>query len=241
MKDEPKWKETKHNKDGRYNPFDVGADPFVEGSTSVDQQGKDTPSDKRPLGRDATKASRKKSATTSSSSVGTDFAANLQELSIGKMNQWREEIDRRSSRDEQLIAIERLKHEDKVRLDREKLELERERIELLRRAEEREREKAERQRRAEEERIMAIDLDSLTNARLRAYYKSCMTTSWRECDFGPCLMLALLYLYIAFYETCYVCLWFFHYETCNVRIMRLVMYWAAIDPSPCCLRRCEGI
>jgi hypothetical protein len=58
-----------------------------------------------------------------------------------------------------------------LRLDREKLELERERLELQRRADERKREKVEIQHWAKEERILAIDVDSVTNLRLRAYYK----------------------------------------------------------------------
>jgi hypothetical protein len=53
----------------------------------------------------------------------------------------------------------------------EKLELERERLELQHWADERKREKAEMQRWAEEECILAIDVDSVTNLKLRAYYK----------------------------------------------------------------------
>jgi hypothetical protein len=68
-----------------------------------------------------------------------------------------------------------------VRLDEEKLLLEREKIELRRpnwrtKAEqrteaERKQAKAQLQQRAEEERILAIDIDTVTNPRLRAYYK----------------------------------------------------------------------
>jgi hypothetical protein len=42
----------------------------------------------------------------------------------------REEIDRRTCRDKQLVTIGKLKHGDKVRLDQKKLDLERERIGL---------------------------------------------------------------------------------------------------------------
>jgi hypothetical protein len=42
----------------------------------------------------------------------------------------RKEIDRRTCRDKQLVTIGKLKHGDKVRLDRKKLDLERERIGL---------------------------------------------------------------------------------------------------------------
>jgi hypothetical protein len=186
MKDEPRWQEVKHNKGSWQHPIDVGLDPFVDGSTSIHQGAEDTTSTgKRPMGRDASKSAGKKSATTSSSSVSTEFATNLQELSIGKMTQWKEDSDQRCSQDDQLIEIEKLKHEDQVRLDRKKLDLKRERLELQRLAEERERgrtelqrkvvectqKKAEMQERAAEERILAIDIDSLTNPRLRAYYK----------------------------------------------------------------------
>jgi hypothetical protein len=173
MKDELKWQDMKYNKGQRFNPVDVAADPFVEGSTSVGQQSEDRSSSaKRSRGHDASKATtHKKSAISSSSFVGADFATNLQELSLSKMTQWRIDTDRQSHRDEELIAIEKLKHEDMLRFDREKLELERERLELQRRADERKREKAEMQRQAEEERILAIDVDSVTLMSLRAYYK----------------------------------------------------------------------
>jgi hypothetical protein len=172
MKDEPKWQEMKYNKGQRFNPVDVAADPFLEGSPSVGQQSEDgSSSAKRPIGHDASKAKACKKSAASSSSAGACFAANLQELSLSKMTQWKVDTDRRSHRDEEPIAIEKLKHEDMLRLDREKLELERERLELQCRADERKREKAEMQRRTEEERILAIYVDSATNPRLRAYYK----------------------------------------------------------------------
>jgi hypothetical protein len=143
MKDEPRWQEVKHNKGSWQHPVDVGLDPFVDGSMSIHQGAEDTSTGKRPIGRDASKSAWKKSASTSSSSADMKFATNLQELSIGKMTQWKEDSDRRCSRDDQLIVIEKLKHEDQVRLDREKLDLERERLELQRLAEERERERTE--------------------------------------------------------------------------------------------------
>jgi hypothetical protein len=141
MKDELKWQDMKYNKGQQFNPVDVDSDPFVEGLTSVGQQSEDRSSlAKRPIGHDASKAAaRKKSATSSSSSMCADFAANSQELSLSKMTQWRIDTDCRSHRDEELIAIEKLKHEYMLRLDRRKLE----RLELQRWADERKREKAE--------------------------------------------------------------------------------------------------
>jgi hypothetical protein len=50
--------------------------------------------------------------------MGADFATNIQELNQSKMIQWRVDTDRWSHRDEELIAIENLKHEDMLWLDR---------------------------------------------------------------------------------------------------------------------------
>jgi hypothetical protein len=67
------------------------------------------------------------------------------------------EYTRKISRDQQLIAIETKKHEELVSLQRRKLELQEEKVKM--------------QRTHKEERILAIDLDSVANERLRAYYK----------------------------------------------------------------------
>jgi hypothetical protein len=96
----------KHNKGSRQHPVDVGLDPFVDGSMPVHQGAEDTTSTgKRPMGHDASKSARKKSATTSSSSVGTEFATNLQELSIGKMTQWKDDSDQRCNRVINLLPL----------------------------------------------------------------------------------------------------------------------------------------
>jgi hypothetical protein len=68
-------------------------------------------------------------------------------------------------------VIEKLKHEDKVCLEWEKLESERERIELQRRTTEQEVVRMELQCWDDEECILTIDLESVSNERLCAYYK----------------------------------------------------------------------
>jgi hypothetical protein len=75
-------------------------------------------------------------------------------MNINKSSQL--EYVRRISRDQQLVAIETKKHVDIVSLQHRKLELEEEKVKM--------------QRTHEEERILAIDLDSVPNERLRAYY-----------------------------------------------------------------------
>jgi hypothetical protein len=105
-----------------------------------------TSSSKRPLGRDATKDVRKKLASSSSSSVGMGFAVNLQELNITKTSQWNQEFNRRATPDESLYQLK----QDQLELERKKVAL---------------------QEMTEEERILVIDLTSIPNDMLRAYYK----------------------------------------------------------------------
>jgi hypothetical protein len=103
-------------------------------------------SSKRPLGRDATKDARKKLSSSSSSSMGMEFAANLQELNITKTSQWNQEFNRRTTRDESLYQLK----QDQLELERKKVVL---------------------QEMTEEERILAIDLTSIPNDMLQVYYK----------------------------------------------------------------------
>jgi hypothetical protein len=103
-------------------------------------------SSKRPLGRDATKDARKKLSSSSSSSMGMEFAANLQELNITKTSQWNQEFNRRTARDESLYQLK----QDQLELERKKVVL---------------------QEMTEEERILAIDLTSVPNDMLQVYYK----------------------------------------------------------------------
>jgi hypothetical protein len=95
MKDEPKWHEivqTKgsvQSKVSRQISSDGHADPFVVVFASVDQNSPSvgTSSGKRPLGRDATKSANKKASSASSSSIGSEFVANLKEMNINKSSQ----------------------------------------------------------------------------------------------------------------------------------------------------------
>jgi hypothetical protein len=106
MKDEAKWMETKHNKGQLPILQNEGVDPFVLGSNSVPDANSPSPasdSGKRPLGRDATKAARKKAASGSSSSVGMEFGTNMLELTSSKNNQWEKELTRRAVRDDDIL------------------------------------------------------------------------------------------------------------------------------------------
>jgi hypothetical protein len=90
MKDEPKWQPTKHNTAAQHISSPVPVDPFAPLAGSFVRDGSSsatTSNGKRPLGRDATKAERKKIASCSSSSADAEFAANLHELNITKTSQ----------------------------------------------------------------------------------------------------------------------------------------------------------
>jgi hypothetical protein len=105
-----------------------------------------TSSGKRPLGRGAMKAERKKIASCSSSSVDVEFAANLHELNITKTSQWNQEFNRRTTRDESLFQLK----QDHLELEKKKVVM---------------------QEMNEEVHILSIDLTTLPNDMLWAYYK----------------------------------------------------------------------
>jgi hypothetical protein len=80
----------KHNTVAQQISSPVPVDPFAPpaGSFVGDRSPfTTTSSGKRPLGRDATKAERKKIASSSASSTDVEFAANLHELNINKTSQ----------------------------------------------------------------------------------------------------------------------------------------------------------
>jgi hypothetical protein len=107
----------KHNTVAQQISSPVPVDPFAPpaGSFVGDRSPfATTSSGKRPLGRDATKAERKKIASSSASSTGVEFAANLHELNINKTNQ---EFNRKTTRDESLFQ---LKH-DHLELEKKKV------------------------------------------------------------------------------------------------------------------------
>jgi hypothetical protein len=108
MKDEPKWMDTKHNK----GPLSVqaygGGDPIMQGSNSVPDAYSPPPASdagKRPLGHDASKVAHKKAATGSSSSLQSDFASIMQELTLSKNNLWDKELSRRVVRDDETMRM----------------------------------------------------------------------------------------------------------------------------------------
>jgi hypothetical protein len=149
MEDELKWIDTKHNKGPLLVQAYDGGDLVMQGSNSVpDANSPSPPSDagKRPLGHDASKAAHKKAATGSSSSLPSDFASNMQELTLSKNNLWDKELSKRIVRDDETM-----------RMNHEILQLEKEKVEL--------------RCINQEERILAIDLEYVHNEKLRAYYQ----------------------------------------------------------------------
>jgi hypothetical protein len=124
------------------NPFAPPGGSFVgDGSPSATIS-----SGKRPIGRDAAKAERKKIASCSSSSLNAEFAVNLHELNITKTSQWNQEFNSRTTRDESLFQLK----QDHLELEKKKVAT---------------------QEMNEEVWILSIDLTTLPNDMLQAYYK----------------------------------------------------------------------
>jgi hypothetical protein len=149
MKDEPKWMDMKHNKGPLSMHAYDGGDPVMQGFNSVPDANSPSPASdagKKPLGRDASKYARKKAATCSSSSLQSDFASNMQELTLSKNNLWNRELSRMDVRDDETM-----------RMNQEFLQLEKEKVEL--------------QRIDQEEHILAINLEFVHNEKLQAYYQ----------------------------------------------------------------------
>jgi hypothetical protein len=108
MKDELKWMDMKHNNDPLLVQVYDGGDPVMQGSNSVPDANSPSPASdarKRPLGCDASKAACKKAATGSSSSLQSDFASNMHELTLSKSNLWDKELSRRAVRNDETMRM----------------------------------------------------------------------------------------------------------------------------------------
>lgn len=107
MKDEPKWQEPKHG--------GVGEDIGHESNTIDLEDGNSGPASsagKRPMGRDAAKAARKKANYSIGSASSSEYASRMQDLSLQKISIMEEENVRKGDRFQQLAAIEEKRYEE---------------------------------------------------------------------------------------------------------------------------------
>ncbi|TVU24057.1 hypothetical protein EJB05_26452, partial [Eragrostis curvula] len=117
---------------------------------------------KRPMGRDAAKAAKKKAASDSS-----EYASKMHDLSVQKVELFKETEAERKARLSEMFALEKAKATETrehrlimVELEKKRLALEEKRLEM----------KAEKEERLEDERIMAINLDTCQPLE-RDYYR----------------------------------------------------------------------
>jgi hypothetical protein len=153
MKGHPKWMELRPTWPTGDSLDEVLGDEVPQDTNTVDQSAESSPpagsSGKRPMGRDAAKAARKKAASTSSGSY-SEFAADMKSLNIEKIGIM-----------EKTLNCKLEMHEQSMQIEHERLELEKRKIAN----------EEERERRKEEERILSIDLDKCTPA-LHLYYEA---------------------------------------------------------------------
>ncbi|CAL5075931.1 unnamed protein product [Urochloa decumbens] len=162
LKDEPKWMELKSKMDNPQNssssaqPLNLNLypdDPSPASSTG-----------KRPMGRDAAKAAKKK-ATSSGSS---EYASKLHELSVQKIELLKDTEAERKTRLDEIVALEKMKAEEAREHRKMMLELEKERLAM---DQIRLQMEAEKKQKEDDERILAINLD-LCQPIERMYYEA---------------------------------------------------------------------
>ncbi|TVU33049.1 hypothetical protein EJB05_24830, partial [Eragrostis curvula] len=121
-----------------------------------------SPARKRPVGRDAAKAAKKKAASASS-----EYTSKMHDLSVQKIELFKETEVERKARLDAMLALEKVKANETREHRQSMLELEKKRLAL---EEKRLQMKAEKEEKLEDERIMAINLDTCPHLKW-AYYQ----------------------------------------------------------------------
>lgn len=149
LKDVPKWMELKRNMDKPKSSGTKDATPERSNSNTVDLDPNDTSpsssSRKRPIGRDAAKAAKKKA---SSVSLSHEYASKMHDLSVQKIELFKETEDERKVRLDEIVSLEKVKVEEAREHRKTMIELERERLALDKQRLNMEAEKKRRKRRS---------------------------------------------------------------------------------------------
>ncbi|CAN6166513.1 unnamed protein product [Urochloa humidicola] len=152
LKDEPKWLELKK--------MDTPQNSVSSEQRNVLNLDLNSPSDdaspassagKRPMGRDAAKAAKRKAKLASSEHV-----SKMHELSVHKIDLFKETEAERKARLDEMVALEKVKVEEAREHRKQMLELEKERLAMEQKRLQMEVAQKEKE---EDERIMAINLD----------------------------------------------------------------------------------
>jgi hypothetical protein len=137
LKDELKWIELKRRMDDKPQSSSAGDAATQDSSSSMmpidlEVSPLSNSTRKRPMGRDAAKAERKKAK-----SASLDYAAKMHELSIEKVLLFKESEAERKVRLDEMVNIERVKVEEAsehckviIDLEKEKLELDKKRLQI---------------------------------------------------------------------------------------------------------------
>ncbi|TVU25786.1 hypothetical protein EJB05_28295, partial [Eragrostis curvula] len=165
LKDEPKWMELKRKMD---NPQNSSASRDNDLTSEQHNNFVDLDPDnasaarKRPMGRDAAKAAKKKAALDSS-----EYASKMHDLSVQKVELFKETEAEKKARLSEMLALEKVKANETREHRQSMLELEKKRVAM---EEKRLQMKAQKEERLEDERIMAINLDTCQPLE-RLYYQ----------------------------------------------------------------------
>jgi len=161
MKNEPKWQDPKVRSFGKSGGRD---DTINLGDDNSSPTGS---AEKRPPGRDTSKVPKKKAKSSAGSTSSMEYASKMQDLSLQKISMMQEETARKNDRFQQLALIDEKRYEEMRSHNQSLILLEQEKIQLMR--EKHDMEKAEKEQK-EDERILAINLDSCPPP-LRTYYE----------------------------------------------------------------------
>jgi len=166
MKDEPKWQDRK----ARAFAKSAGGDGFGEDTINLvnDNSSPTGSAEKRPMGRDSSKAAKKKANSSAGSASSSEYASRMQDLSSQKISILQEESVRKNDHFQQLACIDEKRFEAMRSYNQSLLLIEQEKIQLMR--EKHDMDKAEKEKK-EDERILGIDLDACTSAQ-RVYYET---------------------------------------------------------------------
>lgn len=165
LKDEPKWMDLKKRMDKPQ--INAAGDSTPHESNTVDLDPVDSSpissTGKRPMGRDAAKTAKKKA-----SSMSSEYTSKMHELSVQKMELFKESEIERKVRLDEIVSLEKAKAEEAgehrkamVELERERLAMDKQRLQM----------KAEKKEKEEDERILAINLDQCQPFQ-RLYYQA---------------------------------------------------------------------
>ncbi|CAO2177288.1 unnamed protein product [Urochloa humidicola] len=164
LKDEPKWLELKKKMDTlqnsasseQHNVFNLDLNSPSEHTSPASSAGK------RPMGRDAAKAAKKKAKLASA-----DQVSKIHELSVQKIELFKETEAERKARLDEMVALEKVKVEEAREHRKQMLELEKERLAMEQKRLQME---AAQKEKEENERILGINLDQCQPAQ-RIYYQ----------------------------------------------------------------------